>query len=100
MKNAIQITAQEVREKLQAEHVTKFRGVFTYRRGFYYRLGLSAARCRDALVRKLPGAIILDYGEHYAPFRGGAGVAENSHFYVKFVWTPELAAVANLHEEF
>jgi len=59
-------------------------GEITVRRGFFYRLGMSAEKFRDSVVEKFPEARILDFGEKYRPFRGGASVKASSHFFVTF----------------
>lgn len=58
--------------------------VFTVRRGYFYRMGASAEKLANTVKRIFPTATILDSGDHWAAFRGGASVAQGSHFYVKF----------------
>jgi len=68
--------------------VSKYKGVFTYRQGFFYRMGDDASSIRKFVEDQLAKAgvkyNIIDYGEKYAPFRGGSKLKESSHWYVKF----------------
>lgn len=62
-------------------------GTFVVRRGYFYRNGMDGQKFRDAIVKSLSlhglGDVeVVDYGDHWAPFRGGASVAQSSHFYV------------------
>ena len=59
-------------------------GVFTLRRGFFYRHGNDANKIAAKVQAALPDAMIVDRGEVWKPFRGGASVAQGSHWYVKF----------------
>lgn len=59
-------------------------GVFTLRRGFFYRHGNDANQIAAKLQEALPNATVVDKGEVWKPFRGGASVAQGSHWYVKF----------------
>lgn len=59
--------------------------VFTVRRGFFYTHGQTA----DDFVKKVktafPTAVIIESGEVWKSFRGGASVTNQSHWYVKFM---------------
>jgi hypothetical protein len=76
--------AKEVKLKLGCSAVSVKNGVFTARKGFYYRMGKDAIDFRNRVMEVFPNADIMDYGEVYKPFRGGASVADQSHWYVKF----------------
>ena len=78
------ITRNEVSEKIRCDQVTLSKGVFTARRGFFYRNGRSVQNLIDAVKAEFPEATILDSGEIWRPFRGGASVAAQSHWFVKF----------------
>jgi len=64
-------------------------GSFIIRRGFYYRHGADAESYKIAVCKKLMGAgvgfHIKDYGEHFTTFRGGATIANQSHWFVE-IW--------------
>lgn len=78
LKTATDILADSVGKKKD--------GTFVIRRGYFYRNGMDAFKFRDSVVRKLASAGIeaevVDFGDHWAPFNGGATVARSSHFYV------------------
>jgi len=83
------MTASEVKIKLMNANVypdtlSKSGGIFTYRVGFFYTHGQTAGTHVARVKNALPDAIILDSGEMWKPFRGGASVAQSSHWYVKF----------------
>ena len=67
-----------------AENVSASKGIFTYRKGFFYTHGQTA----DPMVAKvqscIPDAIIVDSGTVWKPFKGGAPLEKSSHFFVKF----------------
>jgi|GEM_PF-5561629 len=80
------MTTKQIREKLFtiADTVSKREGVFTARRGFFYTGGKSSEDFRRALTNAIPEARVIDCGEHWAPFKGGASVAKQSHWWVRF----------------
>jgi hypothetical protein len=80
------VTVRMLKEGGRFDTVSKRDGTFTVRRGFFYRNGGSS----EALVTRLEALVgkdrlvVLDHGEHWVPFRGGASVANSSHWWVKF----------------
>lgn len=81
----------ELREVLgidASEDLTKYRGVYTYRQGFFYRHGDNHFKVREKLSKALDkagiAATILDSGEQWKAFRGGASLKQDSHWWVKF----------------
>jgi hypothetical protein len=83
------VKTSEVRKILNTSRVfvdtlSQSNGVFTVRRGFFYRLDGSAKVLADNIQRALPNAVIIEKGEVYKEFRGGSSVARGSHWYVKF----------------
>lgn len=77
------VTLKRVREAVPADTYSVRDGVFTVRRGFFYG-GLSGNKLADAVLAAFPGAEIVAHDTLHMPFRGGAGVARNSHFLVRF----------------
>ncbi len=61
-------------------------GVFTARRGFFYTSGRTAEKFVACILKSFPTAIILDKGEVWKPFRGGASTTAQSHWFVKFTF--------------
>jgi hypothetical protein len=86
------VTVKQVRDALShhADSVGKNKvGAIVIRKGFFYRNGWSVEKFTDFVDFKLREAglsfkIVRD-GEHYAPFRGSATVAQSSHWYVELV---------------
>jgi hypothetical protein len=74
-----------------ADSVSKRRdGSIVIRRGFYYRHGQDAESYRIAVTKKLNACDgmpynLKDYGEHWTTFRGGASLANSSHWFVE-IW--------------
>lgn len=59
-------------------------GIYTIRRGFFYTMGKSSYDLKEAVVAAFPDATILEHGEVWKPFIGGASVRRQSHWFVKF----------------
>lgn len=78
---------KELKEKLpffDTYHIAKD-GLFTVRKGFFYRMGHTTDDYVRKVMETFPNARIFDKGEVWKSFRGGASVANQSHWYVKFV---------------
>ena len=77
----------EFEKLLSTDGISKRDGVFTIRRGYFYRNGNTEETFKNFVCKKLDDKnikyTILDYGDHWAPFRGGASLARSSHFFVK-----------------
>lgn len=78
------LTAKQVNEKLMVDQVTLSKGTYTMRDEFYYRHGRSANDYVKLVRETFPNAEILESGEIWKPFRGGASTANSSHWFVKF----------------
>ena len=81
--------SSEVRELLKGcnFHVISVRkGIYTVKTGFFYRNSLSPDVMKQKVLSKIPSATILDAGEHWHAFVGGAkpGSAQDSYMWVKF----------------
>lgn len=61
-------------------------GSFVIRRGYFYRQGLDSEKFKNAVLKALKDhgfeAQAVEHGDHWAPFKGGASLAQSSHFYV------------------
>jgi hypothetical protein len=70
-----------------AKGFSKKNGTWTFRRGFFYRMGGSAQSFADRVSAQMTAAgiphTVVDMGEHHAPFRGGASVKASSHWWVE-----------------
>ena len=78
------MTLQEIKEAVHCDTISRKNGVITIRRGFFYSHGGSADKIAARVLTAYPTATIVDSGEVWKPFRGGASVANQSHWYVKF----------------
>lgn len=80
------MTTKQIKELLNfdIDTISKRNSIFTVRKGFFYRHGKSTQDLIDNIKAKILNAIIIDSGEHWAAFRGGASVANSSHWFVKF----------------
>lgn len=61
------------------------KGEIVFRRGFFYRHGNTGEKFAERISSKLNELeikhTVVDSGEIWKPFRGGASVAQGSHFY-------------------
>lgn len=58
-------------------------GTFTVRKSFYYRMGGDAFQWGERVQNSLPMAEIMNVGEVDLPFKGGAPVRKQSHWWAK-----------------
>jgi hypothetical protein len=73
-----------ITDRTHVDSISIKNGVITVRRGYFYSGGKTAQDFADRIQRDIPEAKIIDYGEHWAAFKGGASVAKQSHWWVKF----------------
>lgn len=76
-------TLKQVKEKL-SENCSYKNGIFTYRVGFFYRNGRTEEEFVKKVMDVFPEATIESSGSVDKPFRGGASLANSSHWFVKF----------------
>lgn len=77
------MSLEEIKSKI-GENVTYVRGIYTKRVGFFYTNGNTSDKVVARIKANLPEAIIIDHGEVWKPFNGGAPLAKQSHWWVKF----------------
>tara|TARA_R110000772_G_scaffold120186_1_gene226379 strand:- start:1143 stop:1391 length:249 start_codon:yes stop_codon:yes gene_type:complete len=78
-------TANEVKDQIDGIDTLSVRnGVYTARRGFFYRHGKTSQHIVDKITWPFPTATIIDHGEVWKAFNGGAPVSKQSHWWVKF----------------
>lgn len=75
---------QELKDKLHMDTISIRKGIITVRRSFFYTHGVHVDTYVALVKAVCPDAFILDSGEVWANFRGGASIAQGSHYYVKF----------------
>lgn len=83
------MTTNQALDKLMAgscypDALSKSKGVFTARKGFFYTGGKTADAFAARVKEALPEANILEQGEVWLPFRGGAPITRQSHWFVRF----------------
>ena len=81
------MTTTEVSNQLQvhginSRHLSVRKGVYTLRRSFFYTHGYTSTMLAEKV--KAAGFTIIDHGEVWKNFRGGASVAKQSHWWVRF----------------
>jgi hypothetical protein len=92
-------SAADVKLKVTADAVSLSGGVYTVRKGYFYSHGGS----EDALAKRITDAyphavILLDKGDVWKTFRGGAPVAQQTHWWVKFTFPSDELAEAKRTE--
>jgi len=80
----IEMKLSDIKSKLYADTYSQKDGVFTVRRGFFYRMGKDVSHFKNDILATFPSAKIIDSGEVWKAFRGGSSVANSSHWFVKF----------------
>ena len=82
------ITAAFLKEKFGFEYVSKYKGIFTVYKSYFYRMGMTPEKLKTHVsmcLEKLGLSYeMLDCGDHYAAFRGKDTVKQGSHFWVSF----------------
>lgn len=83
------ITANSLRDITFADSVGRNKqGNFVFREGYFYRHGRTAEGFASAVAAKLKAegidAELVDSGDHWASFRGGASLRTSSHFWAEF----------------
>ena len=71
---------------VKPERIRKSKGVFRYHQSYFYGVTKSADALVNRVKEKIPNAIIIDSGNHFHEFVGGAksGSAQDSYLWVKF----------------
>lgn len=93
------INRKHLRENVACDDIqySKKNECWTFRQEFFYTNGYTsekwAANISDQLMKLGFGVLVLDHGEVWKPFRGGASTRTSSHWYVTVSIKP-LTAVA------
>jgi len=75
---------EEIGWKTGADDISLNKNVITVRRAFFYTMGKTADDYVRRVLSEYPEAKIIDKGEVWKPFKGGASVKTQSHWFVKF----------------
>ena len=59
-------------------------GNYIARNGYYYRHGATEDDFAERILKKIQNIEVVDTKDIWKPFKGGASVANQSHFYVEF----------------
>jgi len=78
------LTLKIVRGTLLADSASVKANIFTVREGFFFTHGYTAEMLAERVLAAFPNVTILETGEVWKSFRGGASVAAQSHWFVKF----------------
>ncbi len=78
------LTSTDIANILQLDHVGKSKGSFIVRESYFYHLGKTPEQLAEYVKSKIPNAVIINKGDHRAPFRGEDSVAKGSHIWVRF----------------
>ncbi len=82
------MTTKQIRQTLENTIDTlSFRnGTYTAKKSYFWGVAQDGSKLADSIQKHLPKAEILDYGNHYHGFVGGArpGSSKDSYFYCKF----------------
>lgn len=57
-------------------------GIYTIRFSYFFTSGRSSQQYADMVIKA--GFDVIEHDNHWTSFRGGASVAQQSHFWVKF----------------
>lgn len=80
------ITSTMLADTIHCSQITKSKGVFTFRQGYFYRSGSPegfANRISTQLTALGIEHTIQESGDKWKPFKGSASVANQSHLFVK-----------------
>jgi hypothetical protein len=80
----------QLRAQLSSDSIgKKADGTIVVRRGYFYRNGMTSEKfaqiVQGVLARSNIDLTVKEHGDHWAAFRGGASVANSSHFWVELV---------------
>jgi len=81
-------TLKQIRETVHADQIShKKDGTIIFREGYFYHGGRTAEKFAQRITQALTTAgiahTVVDWGDHWATFRGNAPLARSSHFYVQ-----------------
>lgn len=92
------LTLKEIRDRIHADTYSLKNGVVTLRWGFFYTHEMTTEKKVAKVKEVFPTAVIQDSGEIRKAFRGGASVANQSHWYVKFTVPTEEKTLTRTEE--
>ena len=60
---------------------------YVFRRSYFYRMGSEVSFYESIKIQLEQLGLsyeLVDFGDHWVPFKGGASIAKGSHFYATF----------------
>ena len=79
------IKLADIKYTLGVDSISKRGDIITIRKGYFYTMGQCTQDLIDKVIKACPNAEIIDSGDYYTAFRGGAKLAQSSHWFVKFI---------------
>lgn len=81
-------TLKQIKEIIHADQISRKKdGTVIFRDEYFYRHGRTPEGFRDRVTAALTEAgvahRVVEFGDHWAPFRGNASTARSSHFFVQ-----------------
>jgi len=86
MKNKNNLSNSEILDLLDACTVSKRNGVYTVKRSYFWGVSNDGSGFAEKVRKTITGSRIVDYGNHFHHFVGGAksGSRKDSYYWVKF----------------
>ena len=96
------VTTAWLADTIVCDHIAKRKGNFIFRRGFFYTNGGTSKSFADCILSAVTGelsqrqrfagmtASIVNHGEQWKPFKGGAPLVKQSHWWVEIAITPAM----------
>lgn len=80
------MTVKQIREILPVDVVSQKNGIFTVKKSYFYGFSSSGETLASKIKELIPSAKIIDFGNHFHAFIGGAktGSSQDSYFWCKF----------------
>ena len=79
---------KQVKKALEmvSDKISVRNGVYTIKKSYFYGFGKDGSELAKKVESKLDNAVVIDYGNHWHPFVGGAksGSSKDSYLYCKF----------------
>ncbi len=69
---------EEMKFAINADSISIRKGVYTVRRGYFYSMGGSAEKFAAKVQAVFTNAHIIESGDHWTQFNGGAPLARNT----------------------
>jgi len=80
------LTLKEIGDKIGVNIISRREGVITIKKSYFYGMMHSGQALADKVTKAFPDASIIEYGNHFHQFVGGAksGSPKDSYFWCKF----------------